>query len=44
MIVARYELSDAQWARVAPLPPGKAGDHGQSWADKRLFVKGVPLT
>jgi putative transposase len=30
MGVKRYELSDAQWARIALLLPGKAGDQGGS--------------
>src|SRR5437870_5509880 len=41
MGVKRYELSDAQWARVAPLLPGKAGDRGRTAADNRVFVNGV---
>ena len=41
MGVKRYELSDAQWERVAPLLPGKAGDPGRTGADNRLFVNGV---
>jgi transposase len=31
-------LTDAQWARIEPLVPGKAGDRGRSGADNRLFV------
>ncbi len=41
MGVKRYELSDAQWERVAPLLPGKAGDPGRTGSDNRLFVNGV---
>lgn len=41
MAVKRYELSEAQWLRIAPLLPGKAGDPGRSGADNRLFVNGV---
>ena len=37
----RYELTGAQWERVAPLLPGKAGDPGRTAADNRLFVNGV---
>ncbi|HWU17086.1 MAG TPA: IS5 family transposase [Devosia sp.] len=37
----RYELSDAQWERIAPLLPGKAGDPGRTGSDNRLFVNGV---
>ncbi|MQW88480.1 IS5 family transposase [Sinorhizobium saheli] len=36
----RYELSDAQWARIAALLPGKAGDPGRTGGDNRLFVNG----
>ncbi|MGK2910706.1 MAG: IS5/IS1182 family transposase, partial [Sphingobium sp.] len=38
MGVKRYELSDLQWDRIAPLLPGKAGDPGRTGADNRLFV------
>ncbi len=41
MGVKRYELSDAQWARIAPLLPGKVTDPGRTAADNRLFVNGV---
>ena len=41
MSVKRYELSEAQWRRIAPLLPGKAGDPGRSGDDNRLFVNGV---
>ena len=41
MAVKRYELSQAQWERIAPLLPGKAGDPGRTGADNRLFVNGV---
>jgi alcohol dehydrogenase (cytochrome c) len=34
----RYELSDAQWRRSAPLLPGKKGDPGRTAKDNRLFV------
>ncbi|MFC7666489.1 IS5 family transposase [Hymenobacter humi] len=37
----RYELKDADWARLAPLLPGKAGDAGRSAADNRLFLNAV---
>lgn len=40
MAAKRYELSDAQWARIAPLLPGKVGDPGRSGADNRMFVNG----
>jgi putative transposase len=41
MGMKRYELSQAQWERIAPLLPGKAGDPGRTAADNRLFVNGV---
>jgi putative transposase len=41
MSTKRYELSPAQWERIAPLLPGKAGDPGRTAADNRLFVNGV---
>jgi putative transposase len=37
----RYELTGAQWKRIADLLPGKAGDPGRSGEDNRLFVNGV---
>lgn len=37
----RYELTQAQWERVAPMLPGKATDPGRTAADNRLFVNGV---
>ena len=41
MSVKRYELSEAQWRRIAPLLPGKTTDPGRTAADNRLFVNGV---
>jgi len=41
MSTKRYELNLAQWERIAPLLPGKAGDPGRTAADNRLFVNGV---
>lgn len=41
MGIKRYELSEAQWGRIAPLLPGKAGDPGRTGSDNRLFVNGV---
>jgi len=41
MAPKRYELSEAQWQRIEPLLPGKAGDPGRSGTDNRLFVNGV---
>jgi transposase len=40
--MARRVLSEEQWARVAPLLPGKPGDPGRSGADNRLFLEAVP--
>ena len=37
----RLVLKDEQWARIAPLLPGKAGDPGRSGADNRLFLEAV---
>ena len=37
----RTVLNDAQWERIAPLLPGKAGDPGRSGHDNRLFVEAV---
>ncbi|MFW7269668.1 IS5 family transposase [Gluconacetobacter sp. Hr-1-5] len=40
MVAKRYELSDAQWGRIALLLPGKSTDPGRSGSDNRLFVNG----
>ena len=37
----RAVLSDEQWARIAPLLPGKEGDPGRSAEDNRLFLEAV---
>lgn len=37
----RTILSDPQWARIAPLLPGKAGDPGRSGKNNRLFLEAV---
>jgi transposase len=37
----RSVLSDAQWAQVAPLLPGKVGDPGRSGTDNRRFLEAV---
>ena len=39
--MARHGLSDAQWARIERLVPGKEGDPGRSGEDNRLFVEAV---
>ncbi len=41
MRAKRYELTDGQWERIAPLLPGKTTDPGRTGADNRLFVNGV---
>jgi transposase len=41
MGISRYELSDAQWERIAPLLPGKVSDPGRTGMDNRLFLNGV---
>ena len=41
MASKRYELSEAQRRRIAPLLPGKAGDPGRTGSDNRRFVNGV---
>jgi transposase len=40
-VAKRYELSDAQWARIAELLPGRQGDRGRTAKDNRIFVDGV---
>lgn len=37
----RYELTEAQWARIEALVPGKKGDRGRAGRDNRAFVEGV---
>ena len=39
--MSRRTLSDAQWARIEQLVPGKSTDSGRSGADNRLFVDAV---
>ena len=40
-MVKRYELTNAQWARIEESLPGKASDPGVTARDNRLFVNGV---
>lgn len=40
-MVKRYELTDAQWERIADLLPDEARDPVRTAADSRLFVNGV---
>lgn len=37
----RYEITDQQWQRIAPLLPGKVGDVGRCATDNRLFSNAV---
>jgi transposase len=37
----RTVLNNEQWARIAPLLPGKEGDPGRSGEDNRLFLEAV---
>ena len=37
----RHELTDAQWAKIEQLLPGKESDPGRTAADNRLFVNAV---
>ena len=39
--MARLNLRDDQWERIAHLLPGKPGDRGRTAADNRLFVEAV---
>ena len=41
MGIKRYEVSEAQWQRIARLLPGKASDPGRTATDNRLFVNSV---
>ena len=38
---SRFVISDAMWAKVAPLLPGKASDRGVTAEDNRLFLEAV---
>ena len=40
MGIKRYELSEAQWQRIASLLPGKVADPGRTGGDNGLFVNG----
>ena len=37
----RYELTPAQWRKIASLLPGKTGDPGRTGEDNLRFVNGV---
>lgn len=43
-VMDRDMLSDAQWARISGLLPGKPTDKGGRAADNRLFVEAVLYT
>nr|WP_255509652.1 transposase [Oceaniovalibus sp. ACAM 378] len=40
-ILSRRTLTDAQWARIEALLPGKRGDRGRTGIDNRLFVDAI---
>lgn len=37
----RFVLTDAQWAKIAPLCLGKATDPGRTGSDNRMFLEAV---
>ena len=39
----RTVLTDAMWARIETMLPGRASDPGGTAADNRLFVEAVPV-
>jgi putative transposase len=39
--LSRRTLTDAQWARIETLVPGKKGDRGRTAGDNRLFVDAI---
>lgn len=39
--MSRRTLTDAQWARIEHLLPGKSGDRGRSGSDNRLFMDAI---
>ncbi len=39
----RTVLTDAMWARIEPMLPGRATDPGATAADNRRFVEAVPV-
>ncbi len=40
-MLSRHDLSDADWDRIEPLIPGRAGGHGGVGGDNRRFVNAV---
>ena len=39
--MSRRTLTDAQWARIEPLIPGKQGDRGRTGTDNRFFLDAI---
>src|SRR5579871_2761578 len=40
--MARYELTDQEWERLAPLlPPTHSGKRGHPWTDHRAVLNGI---
>lgn len=39
--MSRRTLTEAQWARIVSLVPGKKGDRGRTAANNRLFVDAI---
>jgi putative transposase len=40
MGIKRYELSEAQWLRIASPVPGRVADPGRTGADNHVFLNG----
>lgn len=40
-VIDRLVLSDADWARIAPLIIGRPDQKGSTGRDNRMFVEGV---
>ncbi len=40
LLPKRYELTRAQWERIAPMLPQKKAEPGRTSEDNRLFVDG----
>lgn len=41
IVMARYEISDADYQRLAPLLPGRDGTRGRSGTDNRRFLNAL---
>lgn len=37
----RYELTDEQWEKIAPLLPAREGQRGGQWKDHRTVLNGM---